>query len=269
VTERTNGVFELSLPDAFDKLLSFQYIDGAGNITAKTLKGALLRAIEVLIKTSIINLGGTTQIIVEIGDFRELISPYITIDFGDGSQPRVIELDDPSLYTINPDGSATVVIDYDYSGLLLPSVTITVEVRAAGALGTDEKTIFTCTDPVDDVVGLPNANIVGCGFASNGTKLALDVIVEGRIAPDLQYRLVLPATNTQIKYAGGSVTGPNKIKPSVTVVGNNQLSFMFDAARLGWNGTTPFQFRFETQDGVSGGQGQGFIDTTDVKTFTP
>ena len=121
------------------------------------------------------------------------------------------------------------------------------EVRAAGALGTDEKTIFTCTDPVDDVVGLPNANIVGCGFASNGTKLALDVIVEGRIAPDLQYRLVLPATNTQIKYAGGSVTGPNKIKPSVTVVGNNQLSFMFDAARLGWNGTTPFQFRFETR----------------------
>ena len=58
-TERNSeGVFELSLPDAFDNLISLQYVDDAGNITAKTLKGALLRAIEVAIRTTIINLGG-------------------------------------------------------------------------------------------------------------------------------------------------------------------------------------------------------------------
>ena len=100
------GVYELILPDAFDNLMSFQYIDNAGNITAKTLKGALLRAIEVSIRTSFISLQGETQIVVEIGDFMNLESPYLTIDFGDDSDPLVIDFGDPAqsaLYTLLPD----------------------------------------------------------------------------------------------------------------------------------------------------------------------
>jgi hypothetical protein len=269
VTERNQeGVFELMLPDAFDNRLSFQYIDGAGNITAKTLKGALLRAIEVFIRTSVINLAGNTQIIVEIGDFINLTAPYLTIDFGDGTEPLILELDDPGLYTLNPDGSgsATVVIPYDYSGLTELSVTIKVVVRAAGALGTDEKTLSTCSDP-QDVDGIPEADIVGCAVTSSGTNLTIDVILDGAISPDIQYRLVLPQTDTQIKYSAGNVTGPKKIKPMAEAVDENRLSFSFDASRLGWDGASPFEFQFETQDGVPGGAGQGFVDSTDVKTY--
>jgi hypothetical protein len=266
-TERNSeGVFELSLPEAFDNLISLQYVDNAGNITAKTLKGALLRAIEVAIRTTIINLGGITQIVVEISDFASLTAPYMTIDFGDGTEPLVLELDDPSLYTLNPDGSAVVVVEYDYSELTQDSVTVRVEVRAAGAVGTDEKTISACGDEQGDV-SIPSADIVGCAVNSEGTNLTIDVLLDGPIDPGIQYRLFLPATNTQIKYSGGDVTGPKKLKATAVAVAENQISFSFDAARLPWDGQSPIDFQFETQDGVSGGQSQGFIDTTEVKTY--
>jgi hypothetical protein len=271
VTERVAGVFELELPDAFDNLLSFQYIDNAGNITSKTLKGALLRAIEVSITTSFINLGSSTQVTVKIGDFSNLVAPYMTIDFGDGSEPLIIELDDvdPDLYTlvVDGDGNATFTINHDYNDVTSPSITIKVEVRSAGALGSDEKTISICSDPLGDV-GIPSADIIGCSITSNGTNLSIDIILAGEISPDIQYRLLLPQSNTQIKYSDGSVTGPNKLKPSASLVGDNGLSFQFNATKL-WDGVSPFQFAFETRDGVAGGAGQGSVDTTDVKTYQP
>jgi hypothetical protein len=52
-------------------------------------------------------------------------------------------------------------------------------------------------------------------------------------------------------------------------VNGNQVSFTFNADRLGWDGASPFKFLFQTQDGVAGGQGQGFVDTTDVKLYQP
>jgi hypothetical protein len=266
-TERNiDGVYSLSLENAFDNLISLQYVDRAGNITAKTLKGALLRAIEVSIRTTIINQGSNTRIIVEISDFASLVAPYMTVDFGDGSEPLVLELNDPSLYTLNPDGSAVVVVDYDYSDLTEFSVTVRVEVRAAGAVGTDEKTLSACGDERGDV-SIPSADIVGCAVNSEGTRLTIDMVMDGPLDPGIQYRLFLPATNTQIKYSGGDVTGPKQLKPTAMAVAENQISFSLDAAKLGWDGQSPFEFQFETQDGVSGGQSQGFIDTTEVKTY--
>ncbi|KAA1190087.1 hypothetical protein F0M18_13560 [Pseudohalioglobus sediminis] len=271
-TRNGDGLFELVLPNAFDNLLSFQYIDEAGNITAKTLKGALLRAIEVTIRTSIISQGSSTQVVVEIGDFDKLVAPYMVVDFGDGSEPLLLELDepDPELFELvnNPDGSATVTIDYDYSGFTGNSITIRVEVRSAGGLGNDEKTISLCSDQEGDV-SIPAADIIGCGVTSEGTELTIDVILAADIAADIQYRLVLPDTNTQIKYADGSVTGPKNLKISASAVSSDRISFTFDARRLNWDGVAPFRFLFQTQDGVSGGQGQGFVDSTDVKLYEP
>ncbi len=270
---RNGNVFEFELPDAFGNLMSFQYIDRAGNILAKTLKGSFLRAIEVAIRTSIINSEGETQIIVEIEDFDSLLSPYMTIDFGDGSE-LLIEFDDPassSAYTLQRDqpelGDATVVVPYAYGDLTQDSVTIRVEVRASGALGTDEKTISRCSDPADDT-SIDSANIVGCNVSSTGTTLLIDMVLLGEIAPEIQYRLVLTDSNTQIKYSDGEVTGPNKFKPTGFAGSDNKsISFELDAARLPWDGVSPIRFQLETQEGVSGGQGQGFIDTTDVKVY--
>ena len=94
------------------------------------------------------------------------------------------------------------------------------------------------------------------------------MVLEGPLAPDVQYRLVLPQTNTQLKYADGEATGPKKVRPIVSA-GGNKLQFMFDAGRIGWDGRSLFQFVLETQDGVAGGQGQGFVDETEVKEYVP
>ncbi len=260
---------EFVLPEAFDKQLSFQYIDKAGNITAKTLKGALLRAIDVSIQTSVINQGGVTEIRVKIEDFSSLVAPYLTIDYGDGTT-EVIELD-ASLCTGPADGSCTIVIPKTY-GNISGSITIKVEVRASGAVGSDEKTISACSDTAGDTKVL-GADIIGCSITADGTNLTIGVVIAGALSPDIQYRLNLPQTNTQIKYSGGATTGPTKIKPTatagVTSEGNGLVTFGFQAGKLPWNGVSPFTFKFETQSGVAAGQGQGFIDTTDVKTFTP
>ncbi|MEE4143763.1 MAG: hypothetical protein V2I26_03110, partial [Halieaceae bacterium] len=268
---------EFILTDAFDKQLSFQYIDKAGNITAKTLKGALLRAIDVSITTSIINVSGDTEIRVRIEDFGSLIAPYLTIDYGDGiTKPQVIELDPAlCLSTTDPDGSCTIVLLKDY-GNISGSITIKVEVRASGAIGSDEKTIAACSDAPGDT-DVPGADIIGCSITADGTNLTIGVVIAGELSPDIQYRLNLPQTNTQIKYSSGATTGPNKIKPTAIesiVEGasgemNGLATFKFEAGRLPWDGVSPFTFQFDTQSGVAGGQGQGFIDTTAVKTFTP
>jgi hypothetical protein len=260
---------EIILPNAFDKQLSFQYIDKAGNITAKTLKGALLRAIDVSITTSIINQGGVTEIRIEIEDFDSLVAPYMTIDYGDGSS-EVIELDDRTLCTFF-EGTCTIVLLKDYSDIT-DSITIRVEVRASGAIGSDEKTISACSDIAGDT-NVPGADIIGCSIKADGTSLTIGVVINGALFPDIQYRLVLPQTNTQIKYADGATTGPNKLRPTatggVTSDGNGLVTFEFQAGKIPWDGASPFQFKFETQSGVAGEQGQGFIDTTAVKTFTP
>ena len=48
------------------------------------------------------------------------------------------------------------------------------------------------------------------------------------------------------------------------VVGDDQISFMLDAARLGWDGISPFEFLFETQDGVAGGQGDHLVGQAEL-----
>ncbi len=75
---------------------------------------------------------------MKIGDFRELVATYLTIDFGDGSEPLQLDLGE---HTPETDGSLTVTVDHDYSKLATPEVTITAEIRAAGARGTDRQVI--------------------------------------------------------------------------------------------------------------------------------
>lgn len=266
-TERTDGAFRFELTEAYGNLVSFQYIDGAGNITAKTLKGDLLKAIDVSVTAEVsVAATGLTQITVTIADFGDLVEPVLTLDYGDGSEPLVLALDDDSLYDEATD-SYTLVLERDYSALSA-LITIRAEVRAVGALGTAEATISTCFDPQGDG-SRPADDIVGCGIISVGTQVMVQLVVDGAIAPDVQYRLVLPQTNTQIKFADGAVTGPNKIQPVAYQSGVDQVTFEFDAGKLRWDGVSEFQFKLETQDGIAGGPGQGFVDETDIKVYVP
>ena len=104
----------------------------------KILKGALLRAIHVAVSTPGINPTGNTTIAVKIDDFRALVATYLTIDFGDGSEPLQLALGE---HTPEADGSLTVTVDHDYSKLTTTEITITAEIRAAGARGTDQQVV--------------------------------------------------------------------------------------------------------------------------------
>ena len=128
------------LPLAIELAASRMRSMNTSKLLNKILKGALQRAIEVEISAPALNPAGDTQVSVKIRDFRALVATHLSIDFGDNSEPLLLDLGE---YTPDADGSLTVTAEHDYSGMALPSVTITVQVRSAGAVGTEEKTITT------------------------------------------------------------------------------------------------------------------------------
>jgi hypothetical protein len=128
------------LPLAVELAASRMRSMNTSKLLKKILKGALQRAIDVEISTCAINPAGDTPVSVKVTDFRGLVATHLSIDFGDNSEPLLLDLGE---YTPEADGSLSITADHDYSGIGLPAVTITAEIRAAGALGTDAKTITT------------------------------------------------------------------------------------------------------------------------------
>ncbi|MEQ8692542.1 MAG: hypothetical protein RIC89_17130 [Pseudomonadales bacterium] len=266
------GPHVLNLPDAYQHRLAFQYIDIAGNILSKTLKGSLLRGIEVDILTSVFSNQGETTIVIAIESFTSLISPYLTVDFGDGTPALLLELvNADGSYApeveVAPDGSAIVTLTHSYAGITADSVTVVSAVRAAGAQGSDQATLFACSDPTGDALN-PDGDIVSCSIGLDGDRIFIDLFVDGTISDTVQYRLRLGATNQKIQYSDGDVNGPNKLKAEVELVGTDGLRFSFRASQGGWNGG-PFHFQLSTQDGVPSGAGAGTLDETRDFAFEP
>jgi hypothetical protein len=266
------GPHALVLPGALGKLIALQYIDGAGNLLLKSFKGKLFEAIPVEIRTSILSSSGSTTIVVSIGSFAQLVAPVLTIDFGDGtsaSYPLVDANGNPTaIVQLQPDGSAIVSVTHDY-GAAPPSVTVTATVNAQGAGGSDSATLSACSDAIGDFAE-PDGDIVGCSFASQGTRVTFGLFMRGPISDDFQYRVRLPLLgNGQLKYSNGSAQGPDPAQLVVTPSGPEGLLFDFEAAAFGWDGASPIAIQGETQSGVPGLPGVGFADETSVLVFTP
>ena len=264
----TTAVATQILPGAYRKRLAFQYVDAAGNVTAKTLKGSLLQSIEVNIATSVFNTQGQTLIIVQIENFDTLLAPYMTVDFGDNTERLVLELTNadgtPKDIVSLQDGNATITLSYDYSGYTEPQVTVATEVRASGAQGRDEATLFACSDPIDALIA--DGDIVACGVDLLGDQILVDLYVAGNISNNVSYRLRIADTNQQIKYGAGAITAPNKLKAQVSPLGSDGLRFSFRASQAGYSGGA-FGFQLSTQDGVSGGASAGTVDVTEEYSF--
>jgi hypothetical protein len=128
------------LPLAIELAASRMRSMNVTKLLGKILKGALQRAIDVDITAPAINPVGDTLVSVKISDFRELVATHLVIDFGDGSEPLLLDLGE---YTPESGGSFTITVGHDYSGLPPTGATIKVEIRAAGARGNDEKIIST------------------------------------------------------------------------------------------------------------------------------
>ncbi len=268
----TPGPHTLVLPGALGKLISIQYIDGAGNLLLKSFKGKLFEAIPVAIQTSAIATGGATSIVVSIGSFASLSAPVLTVDFGDGTS-ETFQLVDASgapapIVQLQPDGSALATVSHLYTDPSGGSVTVVATVSAQGAGGSDTALLATCTDPIGDF-GIAAGDIVACSFGSDGTHVTYGLFLRGAISDDFQYRVRLPALgDTLLEYKRGRATGPSSVGLVVTPSGPEGLLFSFDAGPLGWDGVSPISLVGKTQS-VPPAPNADFLDTTAVMVFTP
>jgi hypothetical protein len=98
------------------------------------------------------------------------------------------------------------------------------------------------------------------------------MFVEGTVTDVFQYRLTLQSLSGQFKIndltkvtkpGGVTLLEPPLLGPA------NRVRFRFDAASLGWDGSSPITYLWETQDGVKGKKGQGFIDEAGPLTSQP
>jgi hypothetical protein len=268
-TTVTDLVF--TLENAKNNLFAVQYIDVAGNVLSKSFKGTLQRAIVVdVLNTSISVINTDLRVFVE--DLIDLNNVLVTTRVCQGEcdaagEPveELFEIADPALAgIIEVDEVANVItfLDFDTGQLSEDFVTIEVIVRATGAFGRDLVAISPCLDAADDIAeaNLQDANFVSCGFRAQGTRVFIDLVVNGEISDDFQYRARLEGFSGQIKLNDGfKITGPGGSQPSFTKSGN-VLTLSFDAARVGWDGVSPVTVHADTQAGVKGKQETGFID---------
>jgi hypothetical protein len=264
-----------TLIDGKGKLFAVQYFDAAGNVTSKSLKGTLQRALAMNILNTFISLSNS-DLRVFIEDLVNLNNVIVTTSVwqgtpDDGEEPLVTtyELNDPAiagLFEIDQLTSTLTLFDLNLGGLTEETVTIAVTVQAVGAYGQDTATIGPCSDAIDDVVdtaeqSLQGANFVGCGFRSEGTRVFIEMEFNDLVSDEFQYRAELEGFDgSQIKLNDlTKLSGPPGSQPGFSIDGN-RLVLHFDAASVGWDGQSPLTIVTETQAGVKGKQEAGFID---------
>ncbi len=259
-----------------------QYVDTAGNVVMKSLKGALQQALETRILNAFIS-QSDNDLLVFVQDLANLSNATLLVRVWNGEVDPESTVEAPflsTLFELNIDGfgcsdptgtlscdledGIITVGDLQVGDLADGSITIEVTVRAQGAFGRDVATIGPCLDAVDDVLDplLQDANFVGCGFRAEGTRVFVNMAVNGTISDAYQYRMTLLEFGGQVKLNDLSkVTGPPQSQPGFAISEDGTvLTLSFDAASVGWDGVSPVTVSAETQAGVKGKPEAGFID---------
>ena len=139
-----------------------------------------------------------------------------------------------------------------------------------GGIGVDDVTMTFCGDAADVSSADPSLaylDYVACDVANEGpVTVSISLGMAGIPSGDNQFRVHLDLDNDgkddeTLKYntSNGSVTGLKSLVVEPDPLNEQVLIFTFDLPKKGWNGES-FQWYAETQDGVSGGAGQGFVD---------
>ena len=251
--------------DDIELLYGFYAVAMDGTVASRFNKGRKIRPIGVRIVSVFLDLTNPTELVVEIDDFDLLVSPFITIEIN-GDVVDLIALD-PADVTVNADGTATYTTDLDLT-TFADGVTITVTVEdREGAFGTATRALFACLDPIDLDSSLANFDFVSCNArVEDDSIVTVTLKTAGAITRDGQYRWLFPGlNNAQFKVWNkgkkrSSPPGVPLIDYGLVPGDDNAVFIQFDGAPLGvQQGILP-TFIGETQDGVSGGAGQGFID---------
>jgi hypothetical protein len=247
-----SGPFSLTLPGAYGKLISIQYIDGAGNLLLKSFKGKLFEAVPVQIQTSIFSGSASTSVVVEIGFFAGLVSPTLSIDFGDGTSTTLALTDaqgnPTSIVQLLPNGSALVTVTHDYSGFAGNQLTVSVQMNAQGAGGSDSAVLYNCGDPVGDFAD-PSGDIVSCAVRQAGGLLEADLRVVGeQDSARFAYTMRFPALESEVSLAGDQVSPAGATAQLLP----DGVRFSLPPALIGWDGVSPLEVEARTSSAGSG-----------------
>jgi hypothetical protein len=152
------------------------------------------------------------------------------------------------------------------------SITLTVEIRAQGAMGSDTAVLRACSDPDEPEVA-DSADIIACNFAVEDGVVVIDMFIVGELDADVQYRVELPQFDALFKFfkLGRTSKAPGtQLSVQSSLPGEpGHLQFRIsNLDNLGWEGE-PIDFIQRTQSGVPGNPSQGIPDVTATFTGTP
>jgi hypothetical protein len=256
-------------------------------LTVKSFKGSLIRAIEVNIISTLLSLVGDNAISVFVDEYCSLKAASLSYRVGEGDAVTFLLDDPPEGVTVtvteqpNPDDPDApcdaAVVQLQGLDLQIPadaeSITLTVEIRAQGTMGSDTAVLLACSDPNEEEVA-ENADIIACNFAVEGDVVVIDMFIAGELDADVQYRVELPQFGAQFKLfklrktskaSGTQLSVLHFPNPG----GPTQLQFRIgNLDNLGWQGE-PIDFKQRTQSGVPGSPSQGIPDVTVTFTGTP
>ena len=294
LTQEGNEVF-LALSDLeADTGLIFQLVDQANNVTTYTGKSTVPSIIEIdatgptyFADGEALTLSITIPGYVDKVASGELVEPvWYSWDFGaevtfggkivdrasglvtdDGELPEGIDIRFEN-------GDAVIDATVVFDGTAPDQVVATARVADSdGAVGIDDHQMERACDAAN-VPDLPDADLVGCGVDFDATTGAGDpavsftIAVAGVISPEYQYRIGFDTDSNggvdkNIKYSDGKLSGPL----DGTAVINDDGELLITVPLADVVTTCPDYpdkqcviWQFETQGGVSGGAGQGFID---------
>jgi hypothetical protein len=263
-------------PYPVDARIAIQVVDGAGNVAVWSAKGLNAKPIKVDAgPDQYYTPNQPVTLTATVNDFSSLLlsgnDVYYSWYFGDGTEISGLLAKDGTViptdaYRTNPisivNGVATFDVSHSYPGPDTYVATLKVTDKDAG-VGVDKVTIRRMCDAID-LPGYPNGDLVGCSFTNDANKFTLRLRVAGVIDKDFQYRAYLDMDNgqgnfKQIKYSSGSVTGLGSLQAYIDPEDPQSLVFTFDRTEVD-PAITDIRWYAETQNGISGGQSQGFTD---------
>lgn len=271
------GPFTTVLSGALGKPIFSQVQDCACNVSTITFKGLIAQAIAVRVPNGLHTPGVETDIVCEASGADELVEPTIVLDFGDGTpvfdSPLLDANGNPLPFVELVDDVLRATVPHTYSATAPDPATVTCRISDPFfGTGSGEGEFRACSDPLGDVgIASPNSDIIGCGFALDGTTVSADVFLAGVVDDrNFSYRLfVAPEgqSKTQIKFHKRKVTA--SIPVTLVRLGSDGIRFVFDATDLGWDGVSDLESSWDTQAGVKKGTTQGHIDQApDVGSFS-
>jgi hypothetical protein len=258
-----SGTFTINVLDVLptdDIAIAGQVVDGAGNVAYFTAKGANgFTFLQVNgDPNQFVTPGSPHTFLITVPEFATLDEPFFTMEFGDGQSSS------------GPVTGQTFNVVHTYQqGTPFPTTATVKVMDGDGRLGLYTMLVRLRCDPTGDAIS-DDTDYVSCDVTSTETTVTIAVRVVGTIANDVQYRINLRTTskNAQVKYAGGSVTGPLS-STVVTLAEPNELHFTFDLVEIGLVTGGQLEWSAEAQKGAPGAPSVGFPDRMpDSGSFT-